>query len=79
MTQTDGDETTMNRLGDDDAGETGAVKSKIQSMKPSDQQIATHETFGYNPYRDWGPDALKRQREDQNSLPCVEHGLWVLH
>ena len=29
--------------GDDDVGETSAVKSKIQPMKPSDQDIATHE------------------------------------
>ena len=48
---TDGDETMMDKPGDD-AGETNAVKSKIQPLKPSDQQIATHEACGHHPYRD---------------------------
>ena len=43
LTETDGDETMMNHLGDDDAGETSAFKSKIQPMKPSDLWIAAHE------------------------------------
>ena len=41
LTETDGDETMMYNPGDDDAGETSAVKSKIQPMRPSDQVIAT--------------------------------------
>ena len=53
LTETDGDETMMGNPGDDDAGETSAVKSKIQPMKPSDQEIATHEARGHYPYRDW--------------------------
>ena len=36
LTGTDGDETMMDKPGDD-AGETSAVKSKIQTLKPSDQ------------------------------------------
>ena len=43
----------MDYPGGDDAGETGAVKSKIQPKKPSDQEIATHEACGHCPYRDW--------------------------
>ena len=43
----------MDNLGDDDAGETSAVKSKIQTIKPSDQEIATDEARGHYPYRDW--------------------------
>ena len=31
----------MDHPGDDDAGETSAVTSKIQPMKPSDQEMAT--------------------------------------
>ena len=38
---TDGEETMMDHHGNDDAGETSAVKSKIQPMKASDQEIAT--------------------------------------
>ena len=53
LTETDGDETVMDNPGDEDAGETSAVKSKIQPMKPSDQEIATHEACGHYPYRDW--------------------------
>ena len=41
--------------GDENAGETSAVKSKIQPMKPSDQEIAEHEACGHYPYRDWYP------------------------
>ena len=33
----------MDHHGNDDTGETSAFKSKIQPMKPSDQEIATHE------------------------------------
>ena len=32
LTETDGDETTMDNSGDDDAGKTGAVKTKIKPM-----------------------------------------------
>ena len=32
LTETDGDETMMDNPGDEDAGETSAVKSKIQPM-----------------------------------------------
>ena len=65
---------------DDDAGETSAVKSKIQAVKPSDQEIATNEAYGHYPYRDWcracvgctgRSDAHKRRREEQNSLPVA--------
>ena len=44
----------MDHHGDDDAGETSAVRSKMQSMKSSDQEIATYETCGHYPDRDWG-------------------------
>ena len=46
-------------------------------MKPSDQDIATHEACGHYPYRDWcracvgatgRSDAHKRRREEQNRL-----------
>ena len=62
----------MDNLGDDDAGETDAVESNIQPMKPSDQDIATYEACGHYPYRDWcracvggagRSDANKRQRD----------------
>ena len=43
----------MDNPGDDDAGGISAVKSKIQPMKPSDQEIATHEACVHYPYRDW--------------------------
>ena len=33
LTETDGDETMMDNLGDDDAAETNAVKSKIHRIK----------------------------------------------
>ena len=46
LTGTAGDETMMDNAGDDDAGETSAVKSKIQPVKPSAQEIATHEGCG---------------------------------
>ena len=73
LTETDGDETMMDNPGNDDAG----VKSKIQPMKPSEQEIATPEACGHYPYRDWcracvggtgRSDAHKRQHEEQNSL-----------
>ena len=53
LTETDRDEKMMDNPGDDDAGKTSAVKSKIQPLKPSDQQIATHEACGHYLYRDW--------------------------
>ena len=46
-------------------------------MKPSDQEIATHEACGHYPYRDWcracvggigQSDARKRRHEEQNCL-----------
>ena len=43
----------MDNPGADDARETSAVKSNIQQMKPSDQEIAAHEACGHYPYRDW--------------------------
>ena len=43
----------MDNPGDDDAGETSAVRSKTQPMKPSDQEIATDEACSHYPYRDW--------------------------
>ena len=67
----------MDNLGGDDAGETNAVKSKIQPMKPSDQEIATQEACCHYSYRDWcracvggfgRSDAHKRRHEAQNSL-----------
>ena len=70
----------MDHPGDDDAGETGAVKPKIQPMKPSDQDVAAHEACGHYPYRDWcracvggagRSDARKRLREEQNSPPVA--------
>ena len=42
LTETDRDEP----MTDNPAGETSAVKSKIQPVKPSDQEIATHEACG---------------------------------
>ena len=67
----------MDNPGDDDAGETSAINSKIQPPKPSNQEIATHEACGHYPYRDWcracvgrtgWSDAHKRRHEEQNSL-----------
>ena len=44
----------MDNLDDDDERDTNEIKStKIQPMKPSDQEIATHESCGHYPYRDW--------------------------
>ena len=66
----------MDNPGDDGAEDTRALKSKIQPMKPSDQEVATHETCGYYLYRDWcracvggagRSDAHKRRHEEQNS------------
>ena len=37
LTETDGDETMLDKLGDDTAGETGAVKSK----NPTDEAIGS--------------------------------------
>ena len=71
-----GDETMMDNRGDDDARETSAVKSQIQLLKPSDQEIAIHEACAHYPYRDWcracvgdtgRSDAHKRRHEEQNS------------
>ena len=68
----------MDNPGDDDIRETSAVKSKTQPMKPSDQEVATHEARGPHPYRDWcracvggsgRSDAHKQQRDEQNSSP----------
>ena len=53
LTETDRDETMTDNPDDDEAGETSAVKSKIQSVRPSDQEIATHEACSHYPYRDW--------------------------
>ena len=50
LTEIDGDDAMMDNPGDDDAGETSAVKSKIQPMKPSDQEILAHEACGHYPY-----------------------------
>ena len=49
-------------------------------MKPSDQEIATHEARGHHPYRDscracvggtGRSDAHKRQHAEQNRLPVA--------
>ena len=62
---------------DDDAREMSSVKSKIQPMKPSDQEIATHEACCHYSYRDWCHtcfggawrlDAHKRRHQEQNNL-----------
>ena len=80
LTETDGDETMMDNHGDDDTGETSAVKSKSQPMGPLDQEIARHEACGHYPYRDWcracvgsegRSDAHKRQQEEQHGLPVA--------
>ena len=80
LAETDGDETLMDNRDDDEARETSAVRSKIQPMKPSDQEIATREACGHYPYRDWcracvgrtgRADAHKRRQEEQNSLPVA--------
>ena len=77
VTETDGDETMIDNLGD--AGETSAVQSKIQPMKPSDQEIVTHEACGHYPYRDWcracvgstgRSDAHKRRHEEKTVCLC---------
>ena len=65
--------------------ETSAVKSIIQQVKPSDQEITTHEACSHYRYRDWcracvggtgRSDALKRRREEQDSLlvASMDHG-----
>ena len=73
LTGRDGDDTTMNNHGDDNARETNAAKSK-KTMKPSDREIATREaSFHCDRCRacvggaGWS-DAHKRQREEQNGL-----------
>ena len=49
-------------------------------MRPSDQEIVTHEASGHYPYRGWcracvggtgRSDAHKRRHEEQNSLPLA--------
>ena len=88
LTETDREEMIADNLDDDDAGETSAVKSKIQQVKPSDQEIATHDACGYYPYRDWcracvggtgRSDAHKRRREEQDRLPVasMDHGFFT--
>ena len=72
----------MDNLGDDDAGETSAVKSKIQ---PPDQETAAHEACGQYPYRDWCracvggaglSDAHKATAGKTKQSTCGKHGLW---
>ena len=46
------DETMIEDHANEDTGETSAVKSRIQQVKPTDQQIA-REACGHYPYRDW--------------------------
>ena len=41
LRETDGDETMMDNHGNDEAGETGAVRAKNQPLKPLDQDKAT--------------------------------------
>ena len=86
LTGTDGCGTMMDNLVDDDAGETSAVRSQIQPVKPSDQEIATHEACGHCPYRDWyracvGVTGRTLTNDGmKNKTVCLcEHGLWVLH
>ena len=78
----------MDNLGADDAGETSAVRSKIQPMKPWDQEIATREASGHYQYRDsWlacvgrigRSDAHKRRHEEQNGLlvASMDHGFFT--
>ena len=80
LTETDRDETMTDNPDGNDAGEISAVKSKIQPLKPSDHEIATHEACGHYPCRDWcracvgctgREDARKRRLEEQNSLPVA--------
>ena len=88
LDETDGDEKMMDNLGDDDAGETSAVKSKIQPKQPPDQEIATHEACGHYPYSDGcracvgctgRSEARKRRHEEQNSLlvASLEYGFFT--
>ena len=78
----------MGNPGADDAGEKSAVRSKIQPIKPSNQEIASHEACGHCPYRDWCracvggtglSDAHKRRHEEQNGLlvASMEYGFFI--
>ena len=73
----------MDHHGDDDAGETSAVKSKIEAHRI--KRLLHTGTCGNHPYRDWcrvsvggagRSDAHKRQREEQNGLP-VDYGFFT--
>ena len=86
-TETDGDETLMDNPGDDE-GETGVVKSKMQPMKLSDQEIATQEACGSPsisrlvPCLCWCRWAVIRSQTTARGIKrssCGKHGLWVLH
>ena len=78
----------IDNAGDDEGGETSAVKSKIQPVNPSDQEIPAHEAFGHYPYRDWCRVCVGgagRSRRSQTTArgtkksTCGKHGLQVLH
>ena len=67
----------MDNPGAEDSGEMSAVRSKIQPMKLSDEEIATHEACGHCLYRDWcracvgctgRSDAHKQRHEEQDGL-----------
>ena len=73
----------MENHGDDDAGETIAVRSKTEPMMPSSQEIVAHEARGYYPSRDWcracvggagRSDAHTRQQEEQDCILVASMG-----
>ena len=77
----------MDNHGDEDAGETSAVKSKIQQVKPSDQETATHEASGSYPHLEscracvGGPgrsDAFWTTARRSKLSSCGKHGLLAL-
>ena len=59
--------------GEDDVGETSAVKSKIQPM-PSDQEIAAHEACGQYLYRHWCRACVGGWAVARSQTTVGEHG-----
>ena len=61
-------------------GEESSLKTKAQPLKPSAQEVASHEANGHYPYRSWcracvggagRADAHRTSEEEQNQLPVI--------
>ena len=55
LVPTDGDETVVDMM---TTQERLVQSNKKKTVKPLDQEIATHEAYGCHPYRDWCRAAL---------------------